>query len=719
VKKILFFVCSATLLVSCSQFSKSPTSTAWHNLNAKYNSLWIARLNYATAVDTLQLLRVEDYSKILPILPKLDSIESKKVDGKISEVIKKASNVAEKHSNSKYLGEAYLLLGKARMLREDFINASEIFKFINSEGKNESDKNAALIELMRVYIEMEDLQNANQVSNILKNKNLQGENLSNYYVTKAYYHQKSNEELVAVAILDEALKIIKKGESKARLYYIAGQVYQKYNRQDLALPRFKEVFENSPNYDLEFNSQVSILAAETSSSSTGNLSKAFEEMLNDRKNNDLKDKIYLKMGQIEEENKHPENALLNYEKSKNESKDQNGKAKAYLAMADVYYNQLQDFEKASMYYDSTLLNYKNNQPDFDKIMQKANSLAEFVRYKKVIVVEDSLQTLAKMNPVELDTKLGELVEKAENDKKKMIEDAMRITQNPDNSLANSSKSVKRWELYDPVKINQGKLAFQSAWGTRELKDDWRRSEKQGGGISFKLEKVSEEELKAEEERAKKANEIAEIKKAVELKQNKQEILDKLPTTPEKLAASLRKQEEAYYRIGKIYKLQLNENSQANETFQTLLAKFPNTGYAPEVLYFLSVMAENPSENPYRMALISSFPNSTYAKQVQRGTTEITSETEAEANKVYKEAFEYYENGNFEASLSLLNDKSGTYLGSKIEDKIALLRIYVLAKGNNKDLYKTSLDEFVSNFPTSKFKEKIMELKNSFDAYEKK
>ena len=48
-QKLYILIAFSLLTASCSQFSNAPTSKAWHNTNARFNSLIIARSNMKQA----------------------------------------------------------------------------------------------------------------------------------------------------------------------------------------------------------------------------------------------------------------------------------------------------------------------------------------------------------------------------------------------------------------------------------------------------------------------------------------------------------------------------------------------------------------------------------------------------------------------------------------------------------------------------------------------
>lgn len=199
-------------LTSCSQFSKSPTSKAWHNINAKYNALLIAREDYSEAGFLIRSKQKENFDQILPIFPNIDSSKLDSAKFYLIDAIKKSSIIAERHSNSRYLDEAYLLLGKSRLMKQEYFNAIETFKYVNTKARTESKKTEALIWLMRAYIENQDLNSANQVSEIIKTRKLNNRSKADFLIMKAYYHQNLNQNQAALILLEESLKFLSKSE---------------------------------------------------------------------------------------------------------------------------------------------------------------------------------------------------------------------------------------------------------------------------------------------------------------------------------------------------------------------------------------------------------------------------------------------------------------------------------------------------------------------------
>lgn len=203
------------LALGCSQYSSAPISVGFHNVNAKYNALFQANQKMAEAEKKLFDARKDNYARLLPILLPLDSAGASIVSEELASIIKKASMVAERHQNSKWLDDAYVAIAKARLLKEDYKNAIETFKYVNTTANDDNARHAALIGLMRAYTEQNEYATALRVAELLREEPLNKQNTKNFYLTKAYLHELKGEFGIAVAILEEVLPMMKKNEEKA------------------------------------------------------------------------------------------------------------------------------------------------------------------------------------------------------------------------------------------------------------------------------------------------------------------------------------------------------------------------------------------------------------------------------------------------------------------------------------------------------------------------
>ncbi|MGM9506895.1 tetratricopeptide repeat protein [Larkinella sp. GY13] len=703
----LLWVVLTVWVSGCSQYSQKKLPVAYHNLNARYNAYLIARDRLREVERYQQKTYQENYNQPLPILLPLDSTKLEPVKAQLDDAIKKASLVAERHQNSKWLDNSYILLGTARLYRQDYGNAMEVFKYVNTKGESEDEKHEALILLMRTYVEIADYANGLNVAEYLRVQPLNKVNTRDYYLTKAYLHQKKQEYAVSAALLDATFPFLKKGETTARLHLIAGQLYDLTGKSEKAVAHYRSVLRNRPTYEQSFYATIySIQGGRTSS-------ERFSRMLNDRKNIDLKDKIYYTMGLLEARNERYPKAIEYWKKSIRETTTNTLQIPyTYQEMGKLYFEKLLDFPTAKAYYDSALALLPQQSADYKLLAGRKVFLDEFVAQQQTILTEDSLQKLAQMNPAALDRHLDEAIDRKLKQQQALLKQAQEIAAQASNRPATSSDipADQRWLLYNPIMITQGKTEFTQKWGNRQLEDNWRRSQKES---TAQLATVDSAPQTGTALNATGSDGSAPVTLTAEERKAQKDVLyATIPFSPEALAQSNQRLEDAYYRLGKLYKFQFNQPDKAIPTFETLLTRYPNTSVKPEVYYLLMVSNDQLNRtSSWKDKLLAEFPTSSYARQVGKtganGAPTATGETEAQ--RVYTEIYGLYKANNLSEALSRAETALGALTGSLIEDKMAVLRVILIGKVRGVEPYRQALIEFIRDYPTSSLLPKVREM----------
>ncbi len=147
-------------------------SNSYHNMTAHYNAYFIAREHIKEIEQTREKQYDWNYNLMLPIFPPVDSATATAFAPKIEGCVEKASLAIQHHKGSKWEDRAYLLVGKARFYAQDYQNAVETFKYVNTKGEGDDVKHEALVALMRTFIEYQEYNNARAVSDYLKKKRL-------------------------------------------------------------------------------------------------------------------------------------------------------------------------------------------------------------------------------------------------------------------------------------------------------------------------------------------------------------------------------------------------------------------------------------------------------------------------------------------------------------------------------------------------------------------
>ena len=718
---------------SCSQYSTKPVSKGYHNLTAHYNAYVIARDQIDGAEQILFKNRQENYNQLLPILLPADSNAIGPVKPQLDDAIKKASIIPERHQNSKWLDNAYNLIGRARLLEQDIPQAIETFKYVNTRGTDENDKHTALVGLMRAYIETDDATNALNVAEFLRTQPLNKKNTRDYYLTKAYLHERTGEYALAVGLLEATFPLLKKSETTARLHLIAGQLYDLIGQPAKAVDQYKAVLGARPSYDQTFYAN---LYAIQSNGLTGDQKKAarsvenFESLLSDRKNADLKDKIYFTMGLLEARSNRIDKALGYYAQSIREAGTNTTQVPyTYAEMGRLYFEKKENYAKAQVYYDSALALLPKQSPAYVGLATRKKTLDEFVQYTTTIRTEDSLLTLVTMDRPALEKKLDKILaaqDKADQERADLAQQIIdRATGGNASSQPGATNSglapAQRWVFYNPVTLSQGRQEFTSRWGNRPLADDWRRSTKESSEAVAGVNSPINQNVQADAINPSPSLPVADPgasrvgqTNVASTNARRDGLLVQLPFSREAQVQANQRIENALYKLGKLYKFDLDKPADAIPTFEQLLTRFPSTLQKPEVYYLLFLSNEQLGRaSIWKDKLLADFPNTSYARLTGKSVAQ-TSDSEAQALASYTNIYELYKANNATEALARAENALSTVAGSQVEDKLALLRVMLIGRVRGADAYRQALNEFVRDYPGSTLLPRAKEMQAAAD-----
>ncbi len=696
--------------------AQGPVSGAYHNTTARFNAYFYANQNILEVEQALWDQYDWNYSKILPVYPPYDTLFSASQEGPLEDCIKKASISIQRHPDSKWAYDCYVLVGRARTYGSEFAEAIETFKYVNTKSDNKHERHEALVHLLRAFVEAKEYENAVAVSDYLRKEQLNTDNERTLHLNRSYLYQELEDLDKTVQNLVQAEALLASGPERARINYIIGQVYQDLGFDSEAYRFYKNTLKNRPSYELAFHTKLNMAQVSELSrnSDKKKIDKYFKKLLRDRKNVEYKDKIYYEMGAFELKQGNLAEAMKYYKLSVKHSISNNRqKAYSYFQLSELYYDSLADFEMAKLYYDSTASVMPNDEENYAYVKERQEILTEFVKHITTIRDNDSLLNLAQMNDIELDAFLGEVIAKqvaeAEEEKKrkeKAEREERRQTQlnnlDPQGTGATiSTKTEGVWYFYNITSVSRGQSEFVRVWGQRTLEDDWRRSNRSGATAEVGQEEtvvVSEQVL--EDLNANAPPEAVEM----DVEAEKKKLMATIPKNLEDQIKLLAEVEESYYQLGNIYNFQLNEKNNAITAFETLIARFDTTAYEPEVLYQLYLLYKDETPSLAQQKgdqLQREFPETVYAKLISNPRyREENLAKNQKVQEIYSRAYHLFKTGGHEASIAMIDSTLQVYKESEYHDNLQLLRVLNLGRIDDVYKYQSELNSFIRQNPGS-------------------
>ena len=248
-----FFICLLVIGLASACNSKG-----YQNLTARYNGYFYANLGLEEVNQAIEDGYTYNYNDILKVRPEIDSGTINGNKSKLEDAFKKASQVIEWHKTSDWVDDSYLIIGKIRHLQAEFALAVSTLQFINQTSDNDDTRHAALIALMRVYMDASDIDNAEQVATYLDLQELSEQNQTDYKITSALFHQRMGETEDMKRDLAEVSDLIKDKNERSRINFILGQLFQRDGENDIAFSFYEASLKGAPPYELDFHARLNM-----------------------------------------------------------------------------------------------------------------------------------------------------------------------------------------------------------------------------------------------------------------------------------------------------------------------------------------------------------------------------------------------------------------------------------------------------------------------------
>lgn len=669
------------IFVSCN----SIINKAFDDTTARYNAYFLANESIKEIENQLLEATIENYDSIINLSYQIDTNKVSGINEKQEDIVKKLSILIQRHPASKYVFPSYSLIGKARLLTLDLNQSITTLKYVNSRSDSELAKQMSLIFLMRAYTEKEDYNAAIEVLNFLKKNTIDKSLLEEYHLNAHYLFKKLNSRADILNELYSLEKIVKKRNLLNRIYFAIGQIHLLNKDYDLAKSSLKQCLSNNPSFDMEFNARI-FYSRTLINDNEPEINKYFSKLVRDKKNIEKLDRIYYEIGFLFENKEKFKDAIENYSISiRNNTKNKNLLFYSYKKTADIYYNKLNDYKSAKLYYDSALNNINREFKGYKKLKERSDILTELVDNLEIINTNDSLINLTSIPEEKLNNILESNIKNSSEKKKK--EKVRELQQNflSESRIILENDSDGSWYFDNESVLSVGKNDFQRIWGDRELKDNWRLISK----ISFDTNIEVEESIIISKKSFEDKSEIDEDENSVV------NLKDKLPFSQSEKDRLNKETEIAYYKVGKIYIQKLEEKEKGIQTYNEFIKRFNDSEYLAEVYYQLYLISSY--DKKYKNIILSNHPDSEYYKLIINPNYQVDEFQELNLlKKLYNNIYENLKMGNNQRVIKNVDSLSVKFMKNPFFENISLLKSIAKGKAAGSFSLQYELKKFLKN-----------------------
>ena len=732
---ILLLLALASGMCSCSVKKNTWATRNFHQTTTKYNIYYNGVISFQEGEEAIRDANKDDFSTVLNLYAvsnheaaaaaksqmertiekcrkciKLHSIKAKpsKIDNEKKRKDPAYAAWLEQEEFNNQIDNAWLLLGIAEFHKGDFIGSVSTFNYIARHYAYDLDVVAQCqLWTARAYAEMGWLYEAEDVLNKVQIDNLSRKKAPLYSAVSADLLLKTKRYREAIPFVKIALPNESKKGNKPRFQYVLAQLYQINGERENARNAYKKVLKMQPSNEMDFNARLNIAKLEKSSLDA---IKLLSKMARIDKHKDQLDQIYGIIGDVYLAQKDTTLALKYYEKGIKES-TQNSNAKAYVLVTagDIYYGQ-RNYIKASPCYKEAISILSAENEQYQQILQRSETLDELVVEHSMVLLQDSLQRLAKLSEAEqrivVDSIIARLIREEEIEKERDAQAAREAANGGGPRSVNTSGMLggsgsRDWYFYNPQLLQSGKQTFRTQWGNRTLEDNWRRLSKATSAIM--------EDGYTDEEAMATDSTITDSTQWVQTIQMETDIhkpeyyLQQIPKNPADIAQSNELIARALYNMVCLYRDRVGDQTLANDTFRDFCKRFPKHELLLNLYYmqYLTALKNNHMDEAtqYGQEIQILFPDSKEAYIVsQPDYFNQLRKMAAEQDSLYENTYNAYCNNQFGAVKENKLYAEEKYPLTPLMPRFLFLNAIAVAKTDGQVAFINQLQDMVTRYP---------------------
>ena len=630
----LLIVLFSLVLSGCSTKKNTASTRWWHSFNARYNTYFNGNQAFIDGNLEKEKGNKDNYTEIIPLYM-VGNKQSREIGkGQYDRAIEKSEKAIRRHSikakpewnSSKrktakdrewlgrreynpFLWRAWMLLGKSQFQKGAFDEAAATFTYMSRLYHTQPMQSGlAKAWLAKSYTELGWMYDAEDVIRNMSRDSMDFRAVKDWDYTYANYYIHSGDYQKAIPYLRKAISHERRKVQRAREWFLMGQIQNQLGNKDEAYKAYRKVVACNPPYELEFNARIAQTEVMADRNGRQMISKLKRMAVNDN-NAEYLDQVYYAIGNIYMLQKDTAQAIAAYEKG-NQKSVRNGieKGVLLLTLGNIYW-QMEKFNDAQRCYGEAIGLLDKDRKDYDELAYRSKVLDELVPYTDAIHLQDSLLELSTM-PEEERLKAIDRVIDALKKKEKEERDARLLAeaeqmeqeqQRTGNQLSSGNQAAPtitqrgngEWYFYNPMAVNQGKIAFQRQWGKRENKDNWQRINQTVVAMSEQQEEETPEGTENQE-----ANDSIDIATPKEdtpqdsLSADPHEreyYLAQIPFTDEQKAVCHDIIKDGLFHAGVIFKDKLDNLTLSEKHLVRLTDNYTDYEYLDEALYHLYLL----------------------------------------------------------------------------------------------------------------------------------
>ncbi len=626
---------AAVLLAAtgCSTQKNTAKTRWWHSFKARYNTYYNGTLAYIDGSLEKENGNKDNFTEMLPLYT-VGNKQSREIGkGNFEKAIEKCQKTIKLHSIKKrpvwdkkrrktekdiewlsrreynpFLWKAWMLMGRSQFYKGAFDEAASTFAYMGRLYQTQPAIYAkSRAWLAKCYLEEGWLYDAEDVVRNMERDSIHWSARKEWDYTYADYYIHTGDYAKAIPYLRKVIKHEMRRKQRAREWYLMGQMQAALGNKAEAMRAYKRVIRQNPPYEVEFNARIAMTEV-MSGGQWKKMVSRLKRMAASDKNKEYLDQVYYAIGNIYLAQNDTAKAISAYERgAAKATRSGIEKGVLLLKLGDIYW-EMERYNDAQRCYGEAIGLLDKERKDYEELSHRSKVLDQLVPYTDAVHLQDSLQTLAKMDEKDrnaaIDRTIAELKRKEKEERDRLAEQNAQETMQQNGAGNNMQQQNNRqqnnmnqqtnglWYFYNATAVSQGKAAFQKMWGKRENVDNWQRVNKtvvNFGGNQEETE-LSEAQLDSIARQEAIEDSLAQIADSAQNDPHKREYyLAQIPFTEDQIEASNKIIEDGLFNAGVIFKDKLNNLPLSEKQLTRLTSQYPDFEKMADAYYHMYLL----------------------------------------------------------------------------------------------------------------------------------
>lgn len=626
---------AAVLLAAtgCSTQKNTAKTRWWHSFKARYNTYYNGTLAYIDGSLEKENGNKDNFTEMLPLYT-VGNKQSREIGkGNFEKAIEKCQKTIKLHSIKKrpvwdkkrrktekdiewlsrreynpFLWKAWMLMGRSQFYKGAFDEAASTFAYMGRLYQTQPAIYAkSRAWLAKCYLEEGWLYDAEDVVRNMERDSIHWSARKEWDYTYADYYIHTGDYAKAIPYLRKVIKHEMRRKQRAREWYLMGQMQAALGNKAEAMRAYKRVIRQNPPYEVEFNARIAMTEV-MSGGQWKKMVSRLKRMAASDKNKEYLDQVYYAIGNIYLAQNDTAKAISAYERgAAKATRSGIEKGVLLLKLGDIYW-EMERYNDAQRCYGEAIGLLDKERKDYEELSHRSKVLDQLVPYTDAVHLQDSLQTLAKMDEKDrnaaIDRTIAELKRKEKEERDRLAEQNAQETMQQNGGGNNMQQQNNRqqnnmnqqtnglWYFYNATAVSQGKSAFQKMWGKRENVDNWQRVNKtvvNFGGNQEETE-LSEAQLDSIARQEAIEDSLAQIADSAQNDPHKREYyLAQIPFTEDQIEASNKIIEDGLFNAGVIFKDKLNNLPLSEKQLKRLTSQYPDFEKMADAYYHMYLL----------------------------------------------------------------------------------------------------------------------------------